>query len=370
MELGVLSHEMIDEMKIPFTPIYNADIVNLRKNKFTPDGHSLWHFANFYLQPRNPMLYLVTRNFGTEDIAVVSGFRGPAYETDGAYITDGNAASSETIFLPISKKDEVFRKIKVVDGLEYWKEEDGTKRMMMAEVLIPEKYSREHLRTIYVATQATKDKIERLLSNSSKTLPVIVDPRTFFSPEYEVKLTDNLSLVRGDMFFSGMQTLTISVNTKGIMGRGLASRTKYQFPDVYIKYQDYCKKRELRLGKPVLYKRETALDIQLADNPNQLSDPNNKTWFLLFATKGDWRKPAQKDAIIEGLKWLVENYQQEGIKSLAIPALGCGLGWLSWAEIGPILCKYLSQIQIPVQLYLPAETNVPKSQLTKEFLLN
>ena len=242
--------------------------------------------------------------------------------------------------------------------------------MMMAEVLIPDKYSRENLRTIYVATQATKDKIERLLSNSSKTLQIIVDPRTFFSPEFEVKLTDNLTLVRGDMFFSGMQTLTISVNTKGIMGRGLASRTKYQFPDVYIKYQDYCKTRELRLGKPVLYKRETALDIQLADNPNQLADPNNKTWFLLFATKGDWRKPAQKDAIIEGLKWLVENYQQEGIKSLAIPALGCGLGWLSWAEMGPILCKYLSQIQIPVQLYLPAETNVPKSQLTQEFLLN
>ena len=127
-------------MKVPFTPIYNADIVNLRKNKSTPDGYSLWHFANFYLQPGNPMLYLVTKNFGTEDIAVVSGFRGPAYETDGAFITDGNAASSETIFLPISKRGEVFQKIKVVDGLEYWKEEDGTKRMMMAEVLIPDKY--------------------------------------------------------------------------------------------------------------------------------------------------------------------------------------------------------------------------------------
>ena len=51
---------------------------------------------------------------------------------------------------------------------------------------------------------------------------------------------ENLTLVKGDMFFSGLQTLTVSVNTKGVMGRGLASRAKYQFPDVYIYYQDSC----------------------------------------------------------------------------------------------------------------------------------
>lgn len=62
-----------------------------------------------------------------------------------------------------------------------------------------------------------------------------------------------------------MQTLAVSVNTVGVMGKGLASRVKYQFPDVYVRYQDVCKTRELELGKPYLYKRESSLDSLLAD---------------------------------------------------------------------------------------------------------
>ena len=92
----------------------------------------------------------------------------------------------------------------------------------------------------------------------------------FFQPVRKLDLTANLSLVEGDLFFSKMQTLTVSVNCIGIMGKGLASRAKYQFPDVYVHYQDKCKRKTLRMGKPVLYKREEPYHKQLADDPSSL----------------------------------------------------------------------------------------------------
>jgi hypothetical protein len=166
-----------------------------------------------------------------------------------------------------------------------------------------------------------------------------------------------------------MQTLTISVNTVGIMGKGLASRAKYFFPDLYVHYQDLCRRRILEMGKPFLYKRESSLDHQLADEPETLRNANLETWFLLFPTKRHWRDRADIDGIDKGLQWLRGNYKRLGIKSLAVPALGCGLGQLDWRDVGPVLVKYLSKFDIPVQIYLPMEKPISKELLSKEFLL-
>ncbi len=371
LKSGVLSHEQILSRGIKYTPIYSPQIISRREGIKTPDDESLWHYANFYLQPRNPMLYQVRSLLkGTENIAIVAARRGPAYKAEGALITDGNAAHSSTTFYPISKRADAFKVLSSVDGLEYWKSEDGTKRMIMAEILVPKEYPHDFLETVYVSSNENKEKLEQQMRNAGgKQLPVIADPRIFFEPEFEFKLTDNLSLIRGDMFFSFMQTLTVSVNTEGVMGKGLALRAKYQFPDVYVHYQDACRSKRLKLGRPVLYKREGSLDFELADIPNQLDSLNNNTWFLLFATKDKWRLPANIEGIKAGLEWLLENYKSEGIKSLAIPALGCGLGWLKWKDMGPILCKALSQLEIPVQVFLPSERKIPREQLTKAYLL-
>jgi O-acetyl-ADP-ribose deacetylase (regulator of RNase III) len=65
----------------------------------------------------------------------------------------------------------------------------------------------------------------------------------------------------------------------------------------------------------------------------------------------------------------VENYKKEKITSIALPALGCGLGNLEWGEVGPLMCKYLSKMDIPTWVYLPSEKMVKDEQLTKNFLL-
>jgi hypothetical protein len=93
---------------------------------------------------------------------------------------------------------------------------------------------------------------EALQATVGRSAHVIAEPRMFFEPTTAMPVTPTLSLVVGDMFFSRMQTLTVSVNTVGVMGKGLASRAKYQFPDVYVRYQDVCRKRQLRMGVPLL----------------------------------------------------------------------------------------------------------------------
>jgi hypothetical protein len=123
------------------------------------------------------------------------------------------------------------------------------------------------------------------------------------------------------------------------------------------------------MGRPFLYKRESSFETDLADEPSTLSNANSETWFLLFATKRHWRERADLGGIEEGLVWLRDNYRSEGIKSLALPALGCGLGWLDWRDVGPVMCKALSALDIPVWIYLPTEKEIPAELLTKDFLL-
>jgi hypothetical protein len=166
-----------------------------------------------------------------------------------------------------------------------------------------------------------------------------------------------------------MQTLTISVNCVGVMGKGLASRAKYQFPDVYVYYQDLCRDQTLKMGRPFLYKRESSLEQELAEEPSLDRNGNLETWFLLFPTKNHWREQSDIAGIEKGLGWLVENTARLEIKSLAVPALGCGLGGLEWEQVGPLMCRYLARLGISVEIYLPAEKKILPTSLTKQFLL-
>jgi len=369
LEKGILSHKKIMEENIKFTPIYDADIVATRKEKKVIEGKNLWDFVNLYFQPRNAMLYRVVffGNVNKEDIIII-GLKSSILENKNIFITTGNAANPQTEFISsnVSNIKEYLKNIREKTDKEWWLSTDGSKREMMAECLIPEKVSPKYISEIYVSNDIALNKVKKITGEKFSVIP---KPEMFFLPNRKINLTKNLSLIEGDMFFSRMQTLTISVNTMGIMGKGLAARAKYQFPDVYVKYQDLCRNKTLKMGKPYLYKREESLDFIFADEAEKLTSLNLKTWFLLFPTKTDWRKQADLKGIEEGLKWLVSKYKEEGIKSLAIPALGCGLGWLSWGKVGPILCNYLSQLTIPVNLYLPLESKIPEEQLKIDFLI-
>lgn len=152
----------------------------------------------------------------------------------------------------------------------------------------------------------------------------------------------------GDLFDAKAQTLVNTVNCVGVMGKGIALEFKKRFPEMFIDYQARCKRGEVRLGRPYLY--------------HHLLPP----WILNFPTKDDWRSVAKLDSIITGLKYLLDHYQEWGITSLAVPPLGAGQGQLEWRIVGPTLYRYLSQMDIPVELYAPYGT--PHEELQIEFL--
>jgi hypothetical protein len=363
---GILAHDRIEEMKIQFTPIYDTDIVARRKDRLTPANKSLWQYANLYFQPRNPMMYRVVFEKGRRDLAVVAvnpaTLNGPS-----RLVTDGNAASGATrFFSPEEGLDVVIRQWKAIQQ-EYWNEEDGSKRKIMAECLIPDSVAPEFIHSIYVADHESQQIVESLLPADAP--PVVPEPYLFFQPTSKKQIGKNISLIDGDMFFSNMQTLTISVNLQGIMGKGLASRAKYQFPDVYVRYQDACRARSIMSAKPYLYKREASLDQQLADLDRPLVTANSVKWFLLFATKRKWREDSRLEDIELGVHWIRDNYQRENIRSLAMPALGCGLGKLSWSDVGSVICRYLHGIEIPVAIYLPREHKIDPQYLSEPYLL-
>lgn len=366
---GILSHDLIEARKISFTPIYNADIVAKRRDMKTPDGRSLWSFANLYFKARNPMLYKVVffgESTDADDIAVL-GVQMSILNKPDIFVSTGNAASVLSNILPAREGKKAIPQIRKNIDKEYWTEESGSKRKIMAECLVPGIIPPELITGIYVASHKAADKVRPLAQQLG--LSVVREPNMFFQPFRKIVLSPDISLVEGDMFFSRMQTVTVSVNCVGVMGKGLASRAKYQFPDVYVHYQGLCRSRVLQMGKPRIYKRESSLDYQLADEPGSLSNANSETQFLLFPTKRDWRERADIDGIKKGLQWLHDNYEKEGIKSLAIPALGCGLGRLDWRDVGPLMCKYLVPLKIPVWIYLPAERKISEEFLSKEFLL-
>ncbi len=368
LEKGILSHEQIVSRNIQFTPIYDEGIVSNRRDIHTPDGRTLWNFTNLYFQARNPMLYRVLHEKPENEIAVISVQPDVLGRSD-IYVSTGNAAHSSSDILNTSEMKKALRQIiRNTVGVEWWNDLNGSKRKIMAECLVPDMLPPDYIQSIYVANHTAKEKVEKAIPHIE--LPIITEPMMFFLPSRRFQLTSNLFVAEGDMFFSRMQTLTVSVNVVGIMGKGLASRAKYQFPDVYVYYQDLCRKRKLQMGKPQLYKREASFEHDLADEPSTLLNANSEKWFLLFPTKHHWKERADIKGIEEGLQWLTINYEKEGIKSLAVPALGCGLGRLEWRDVGPIMCRYLKEIKFPVSIYLPTEKNIPDEFLSKDFLLS
>lgn len=155
-------------------------------------------------------------------------------------------------------------------------------------------------------------------------------------------------VLKGDLFASDAQTLVNTVNTVGIMGKGVALEFKKRFPDMYEDYVRRCAAGDVHLGQPYLFRRQQS------------------PWVLNFPTKGHWRSVSRLSDIVAGLEYLEQHYRDWGISSLAVPPLGCGQGGLEWRVVGPTLYRYLQRLEIPVDLYAPHGT--PSDQLELPFL--
>ena len=108
---------------------------------------------------------------------------------------------------------------------------DGSKRKIMAECLVPDRIKPEYIRSVIVADDGTKNWVPGLVDNPQ--LSIIRQPHLFFQTQRRIEIGTNILLVDGgDIFFSELQTLAVTVNLQGVMGKGLALRAREQFSDV------------------------------------------------------------------------------------------------------------------------------------------
>jgi len=143
-----------------------------------------------------------------------------------------------------------------------------------------------------------------------------------------------ITYVRTNIFESRADVLVNTVNTVGVMGKGLAKEFKRIYPDMFDIYQKFCENGSLTIGKLQLYK-----------TPNK--------WILNFPTKANWRSPSKLEYIEQGLEKFVLNYNRLAIKSIAFPMLGCGNGGLSWEdEVKPLMEKYLKPLPIDIFIHV------------------
>jgi O-acetyl-ADP-ribose deacetylase (regulator of RNase III)/uncharacterized protein YwgA len=152
----------------------------------------------------------------------------------------------------------------------------------------------------------------------------------------------------GDLFASQAQILVNTVNCIGVMGKGVALEFKKRWPAMFEDYQRRCALKQVRLGEPYLYR-----DLSGAMIVN-------------FPTKDHWRSPSRVADIERGLDYLLARGEAWGIRSLALPPLGCGNGGLEWSEVGPLIYRKFRDTRFDVEVYAPFGT--PAKQLTEEFL--
>lgn len=160
----------------------------------------------------------------------------------------------------------------------------------------------------------------------------------------------NITYHRGSVLdaIGKVQVLVNTVNTKGVMGKGLAKEFRDSFPKMYEDYRERCHQGQVRVGEPYLYKVPKEDWVAKEDKVPK----EEELWILNFPTKEDWRHPSRLEWIEMGLKYFVAQYQSWGIKSIAFPQLGVRNGKLPWDQVKPLMERYLGQIDIPVLIYI------------------
>lgn len=142
----------------------------------------------------------------------------------------------------------------------------------------------------------------------------------------------------GNIFDSDAEALVNTVNTIGVMGKGVALQFIERFPTNFKLYAAACKKEEVEIGKMFI----TATNSLL-----------NPKWIINFPTKKHWIDKSSYSFIELGLDDLVGQIENLDIKSIAIPALGAGLGGLDWDTVKTIIENTLHDLNIDITIFEP-----------------
>lgn len=150
-----------------------------------------------------------------------------------------------------------------------------------------------------------------------------------------------INFTQGNLLDADVEALVNTVNTVGVMGKGIALMFKEAFPENFKSYQEACKKKELQAGQLFITEQR------------QLLGPK---WIVNFATKGHWRNPSRVEWIQNGLAELRQFVVENDVRSIALPPLGSGNGGLDWDMIRQLIVEALGPLdRVQVLVFEPTQ---------------
>lgn len=147
-----------------------------------------------------------------------------------------------------------------------------------------------------------------------------------------------IEIVRGDLFKADVEALVNPVNCDGVMGKGIALLFKKAYPENFVAYRAACKQKQVQPGKMFVFEN--------ACNPR---------FIINFPTKLHWRGKSRMEYIESGLQDLLQVISGNRIRSIAIPALGCGYGRLEWKAVFPKIEAALREVPDVTALVYPPQ---------------
>lgn len=152
-----------------------------------------------------------------------------------------------------------------------------------------------------------------------------------------------INYTKGNIIQADVEALVNTVNTVGIMGKGIALAFKKAFPNNFKIYKQLCEDKKFDIG-----------DLLITNTG--LTRPK---FIVNFPTKNHWRSRSKIEFIEIGMKELVKEIKERQIKSIAIPPLGCGNGGLNWNEVKTVILRELEEVgnDVEVIIYEPGYNN-------------
>ncbi len=159
---------------------------------------------------------------------------------------------------------------------------------------------------------------------------------------------DSIEHMFVNLFETPTEALVNPVNTVGVMGKGLALQFRKAFPANYEAYVQACRRHEVVVGRMFVTEIE-----------GRLTGPR---LIINFPTKEHWRNNSRLPDIASGLVDLRRVLIDREVQSIAVPALGCGLGGLNWTDVRPLIETALNDLPMQVWLFPPAgeQTRCPR----------
>jgi O-acetyl-ADP-ribose deacetylase (regulator of RNase III)/uncharacterized protein YwgA len=154
----------------------------------------------------------------------------------------------------------------------------------------------------------------------------------------------SITFKKGDMFSEPVEAIVNTVNCVGVMGKGVALEFKKRWPDNFKAYKKVCDAKELEPGRMFIF------------DTNMLFATDGPRFLVNFPTKKHWRSKSEISYIEDGLNALVNEIKVLGIKSIAMPPLGCGNGGLEWDDVKPLIVSKLENLDnVKVVVFPPLD---------------